>query len=270
MNPRRFFLFGLALGLILAAAAVAGPVQAAERRVAVLYFENTGNPELEMLKLGLAEMLISDLTGQPGLEVIERGRINDLLGELDLQKSDKVDQSTAVEMGRLLGVQRIVIGSYFELMGQFQLMGRVIEVETGVIVGADQHNGAVADFMTLEDRLAAGLLPFLSDESGDGGGKGTKATGGGRVRGEGGGDATASTEPEPTPAESADAGDGTAVESVEPAANADPLGAALAFSEGLDYLDRKDIRKAREALERAVDLDPSLDAARDELSKINI
>lgn len=258
----------LALSLALLTTALASDLQAAERRVAVLYFENTGNPELEMLKLGLAEMLIGDLTGQAGIEVLERGRINDLLGELELQKTDKVDQSTAVQMGKLLGVERIVLGSYFELMGQFQLMGRVVDVETGQILGADQQSGAVADFMALEDRLAAGLLPFLADGSktgsNDGGSGGTAVTSGERVRGEAGagGEATPATAAEPTPEPKPD--EGTAV------ASADPLGAAMAFSEGLDYLDRKDIDRAREALRRAVELDPSLEAAQQELANISI
>lgn len=267
---RRCLLTGLALALL--ATAVAAPLHAADRRVAVLYFENSGNPELEMLKLGLAEMLISDLTGQAGIEVIERGRINDLLGELDLQKTDKVDQSKAVEMGKLLGVERIVIGSYFELMGQFQLMGRVIEVETGVIVGADQQSGAVADFMTLEDRLALGLMPFLADGAAPK--TGARKSGvepargsGGRVRGDSDGSSgveTVEAVPEPAPVPSSSGSGGAAV------ASADPLGAALAFSEGLDYLDRKDIDRARESLRRAVELDPTLEAARDELSQIDI
>jgi hypothetical protein len=161
----------------------------------------------------------------------------------------------------------VVLGSYFELMGQFQLMGRVIEVETGKILGADQQNGAVADFMVLEDRLAEGLVPYLAD--GGGGKTGAtdpvdkpKVTSGGRVRGEGSDEpveSVAVAEPEPVSARG-----GAAV------ASADPLGAALAFSEGLDYLDRKDIERARDALNRAVELDPTLDAARDELARINI
>ncbi len=248
--------------LLLAAAASPALAGTGDRRVAVLYFENAGNPELEMLKLGLSEMLISDLTGAKGVEVIERGRINEILGELDLQKTDKVDQSTAVQVGKLLGVERIVIGSYFELMGQFQLMGRVVEVETGVIVGASQHNGAVTDFMMLEDQLAAGLLPFLSDAKQEapveiirGGGAKTGSTEG--VGGVGGGAADSESMAE-------------SVEDAAPAPASDPLGAALAFSEGLDYLDRKDLTRARDALRRAVELDPSLEAAQTELAQINI
>lgn len=271
---RRLLLL-LTLALVFAAATPASA--ATSRRIAVLYFENTGNPDLEMLKLGLAEMLISDLAGQPGIEVIERGRLNDILGELDLQKTDKVDQNTAVQLGKLLGVERVVVGSYFELMGQFQLMGRVIEVETGVIVGASQHNGEVADFMTLEDQLATGLMPFLSDvppadddKSGDSGKSGGSGGSGGVRGGSSGSSASSSSSDDGGPVERSGESERMAESMEEPAAPSDPLGAALAFSEGLDYLDRKDLTHARDSLRRAVELDPSLEAARAELAAIDI
>lgn len=292
-----FLLVVLLLGILPAAA----QAEDRPRRVAVLYFENTGNPELEMLKLGLAQMLIQDLTGTPGLEVIERGRINELLGELDLQKSDRVDQSKAVELGKLLGVERVVLGSYFDLLGQFQLMARVVDVETGVIVGASEAQGVVADFGKLEDQIAEGILPHLAPTPAGGGSEGSKergedeandrtsATAAETTRGRTGrkkrrapaggkttrGGAKASST---TPASTEDRGE--SYDKAPPRADggdeagageaSDPLGAALAFSEGLDYLDRKDISRARDALRRAVELDPGLDDARSELARLDL
>ena len=55
-----------------------------------------------------------------------------------------------------------------------------------------------------------------------------------------------------------------------PAAPADPMGAAIAFSEGLDFLDRKDLTRARKRFERAVELDPTLDDAKTELASLSI
>jgi len=266
MRVRLTLLFLLGL---LAGAPAAAQADGGARRVAVLYFENTGNPELEMLKIGLAQMLIQDLAGAPGVDVVERTAINQLLGELDLQKSARVDPEKAVELGKLLGVERMVLGSYFELMGQFQMMARVVDVETGVIVGASEASGVVADFGKLEDKIAAELLPHLArtpaaTEQGATLEKetvrkesGTAPLRGGKKRAKV--EATGSSSQPPPAAE--DFGEGGADSS-------NPLEAALAFSEGLDYLDRKDIPRAREALRRAVDLDPSLDAARDELSRL--
>ena len=44
-------------------------------------------------------------------EVVERSRLNDVLREQDLQASGAVDENQAVEIGRLLGIDAIVLGS---------------------------------------------------------------------------------------------------------------------------------------------------------------
>ncbi len=157
---RRLLLPLLAL-LLLAAPLL--PLRAAESgvRVAVLYFENEGNPELDMLRLGLSQMMITKLAGQPGLTVMERGRINEVLGELDLQKNSAVDPETAVKLGELLGVDRLVMGGYLEVAGQFVLTGRVVDVQTGEVVGGSLHDGEVSDFVPMLSALSAELLPVL-------------------------------------------------------------------------------------------------------------
>ena len=100
---------------------VARPASAADSRVAVLYFENQGNPELEPLKVGLAQMLISDLTGTPGVAMVERTQLQAILNELELGHSGKVDPETAARVGKLLGAEYMVLGTYFEMMGTLRL-----------------------------------------------------------------------------------------------------------------------------------------------------
>jgi TolB-like protein len=227
---------------------------AGPRRVAVLYFDNAGNPELAMLRLGLAQMMISDLSGAQGIVVVERQRLNEVLAELELQTSAKVNPETAGQVGRILGAERLVLGSYFEFMGTLRVDARVVEVETGRVLHSGGVDGKKEEFLRLEDRLVAELMPHLGAEP-------KKATPApeaaptpadpGPVRGGGPGGTGASSPTSSTP---------------EPAT--DPLAAALAFSKGLDLLDRKDIVHAREALEQALALDPGLDDARLELSRI--
>lgn len=248
--------------LLVAALLLALPAQAASPRVAVLYFDNVGNPELDMLRLGLAEMMIVDLSNRPDLAVVERNRINQVLGELDLQRTDKMDPSKAVEIGKLLGAERMVLGSYFELLGTLTVTASVVEVETGQSIGGHKVQGQVAEFSGLLEQVTGGVTPALvqgrdwlqatpTPEP-------TKTGASDRVRGGGsdGGGAMAESAPAPEPDDAAPAGD--------------PLGAALAFSEGLDFLDRKDLKRARDALQRAVTMDPGLDLAREELAKIKI
>ncbi len=257
----------LALVLLWATPAFASP------RVAVLYFNNTdtSSTKLDMLRLGLAEMMITDLSNNPELTVVERSRLNEILAELELQKTDTVDPGKAVEIGKLLGAERMVLGTYFEFLGKLTLIANVVEVETGTTIGGHKVQGETAEFTALLDEVTGRITPVLAL---------------GKVAPE--------TRPQPKPRSAppspapkkkegrvrggadrdavADAGD--VAESVEeeaaPAAPADSLGAAMAFSEGLDYLDRKDLKRARDAMRRAVDMDPSLDVAKAELAKIEI
>ncbi len=256
----------LALVLLWATPAFATP------RVAVLYFNNTdtSSTKLDMLRLGLAEMMITDLSNNPDLTVVERSRLNEILAELELQKTDAVDPGKAVEIGKLLGAERMVLGTYFEFLGKLTLIANVVEVETGTTIGGHKVQGETAEFTALLDEVTGRITPVLAlgkaapkpqpkPRSAPPSPAPSKKEG--RVRGSGGGDAVA------------DAGDDR-IESVEEeavqAAPADSLGAAMAFSEGLDYLDRKDLKRARDAMRRAVDMDPSLDVAKAELAKIEI
>lgn len=283
----------LLLSLLVAAPSVA---RAEPVKLAVMYFENSGNPELEMLRLGLAQMLITDLSGTGEYEVVERTRLNELLGELELQKTDTVDQSTAVQAGKVVGAHYMVLGGYFELMGTFRVDARLVDVATGRVVSVGA-NGTTAGFMDVQKELVGALEGAIaeaekrriesggaprtkpkgtwSEDSGDAGDSSGAKTGTTRTRGEAGG-AGDGVADGAVAAEPVEVGEGVAVgvgESVTEevaAAPKDPLGAAMAFSEGLDLLDRKDLARAREHFERALELDPGLDDARSELASLSI
>jgi TolB-like protein len=237
----------LALGL------GAAPASAASTRLAVLYFENQGNPELEMLKLGLAQMLITDLAPEPGLEVVERTRLNDILGELDLQKTATVDPQSAVRIGKILGVQYLVQGYYlyFKPVDSLIIGAQLVSVETGAVVSGFRTQGKQSEFLGLEAKLVAGLLPGIRKAAGietpkgvepapeEGSSKKKKRPT--KVRSGGGaGPASRAESTTDSVADQDDEGaaDGEAMAALGPV---DSLGAALAFSEGLDALDRRDI-----------------------------
>ncbi len=243
-------------------AALAGP-----NTVAILYFDNQGNDDLEPLKVGLAQMLITDLKPTEGLTVVERAQIQAILDELELGHSGKVSPDTAAKVGRLLGAEYMVMGSYFELMGTLRIDARLVKVETSEILGADGVNGGVTDFMQMEKDLAGKLQGHLAKASGGATTvpAATKPKKSERTRGNDGGADAGSTTPANT--ETARAG------SAEPAVIApDPeaLDAAVAFSEGLIALDKKDVGTAREAFEKAVQANPNMDVAKAELAALDL
>lgn len=154
----RFFCLFLALLALPAAAATDKPT------VAVLYFGYGGKtPEMEVLRKGLAQMLISDLSGYGTVRLVERERLQEILEELDLPQSTRFDAATVAQVGKLLGAQYLVMGDYFDLMNSLRVDARVIEVKTGQILRALGARGSADEFFTLEQKLSKDLNQALEE-----------------------------------------------------------------------------------------------------------
>ncbi len=213
--------------LLLVGQALAGPGS-----VAVLYFQNQGNPELEPLKVGLSQMMTTDLVGAGGAKVVERVQLQSVLDELKLGHSAVVDKDTSAKVGKLLGAEYLVLGSYFSLGGTLRVDARLVRVETGEIVHAFGQNGAVGDLFDLERRVAASFRDRLGQ----------------LVPG-----AVAALP-----------------ERLAAAVGAKPLDAVMALSEGLIALDNHELPRARESFERALLADPRLDEAQAQLASLKL
>lgn len=173
-SHRRLALWTVALGALAfapgpahAARPSAGPEPAPPASegptVAVLYFDYSGEDDsLAVLRKGLTQMLVSDLTALGGLRVVERERLEEVLAELELSKSRKIDPATAARLGKLLGARYLVMGSYFELLGTLRADARVVEVETGRIVGSFGGHGKPGEFLEVEQKLGRSLGEALT------------------------------------------------------------------------------------------------------------
>jgi TolB-like protein len=140
------------------------PVAAAPERptVAVLYFDYSGkDAELGVLRKGLAQMLISDLSAIDGVRLVERDRLEEILAELKLGQSGKIDPASAAKVGKLLGARYMVLGGYFDLMETLRADARVVEVETGKVVQSIGASGKPQDFLGVEQKLSVELAKIL-------------------------------------------------------------------------------------------------------------
>lgn len=81
--------------------------------IAVLPLSVTGpaGPQYEPLGRGLAELMIADFAKVEGVTLLERARIQAVLDEIALGRSNQIDRPTAARSGRLLQAGRIVTGS---------------------------------------------------------------------------------------------------------------------------------------------------------------
>jgi TolB-like protein len=131
--------------------------------VAVLYFDYDGaEEELFTLRKGFAQMIGADLVSVETIGVVERDRLQELLSELELQRSRHFDPGTAVKIGKLLGAQYMVFGLYFQLGGVLQASARVVDTSTGVNVYALNAMGPPGDFLTVQQKLSGGMAHFFA------------------------------------------------------------------------------------------------------------
>lgn len=161
VTPARALL-ALALLLLLQLTALTASAQK-PRTIAIAYFDNnSGSAELEPLRKGLADMLITDLAHLEKLQIVERERLNQVLGELKLSKSKFIDPKTAQKLGKGLAAELIMTGS-FALSGDVMRVDvRVIEVQSAKVAASEKVEGKKQDFFAIEKDLVDVLVKTLN------------------------------------------------------------------------------------------------------------
>ena len=136
-----------------------------DNTVAVAPFRNMGtNESLDPLQKGLAEMMITDLSKVPSLTVLERVRMQEMMKEIGLAQTGAVDVSTAPRLGKLLGANRIVNGTFTDLPEeQLRLDISVSESKTAGIE-ATEAAGPLAGLFRLQKELTFGIVDEMGIE----------------------------------------------------------------------------------------------------------
>ncbi|MEO5987365.1 MAG: protein kinase [Candidatus Eisenbacteria bacterium] len=121
----------------------------ADRSVAVLEFENlTGDPSLDWMKRGVAELLSSALVQSPELDVFDAQRLGDLAATAS--SGSKPAPLTYTFLARH-GIRRAIAGSILRSGGELRIQGRIVDTGDGHPV----HSYAV------ESKADSGLFPLV-------------------------------------------------------------------------------------------------------------
>jgi TolB-like protein len=155
----------VALGL----AAATAPQEQERSVVAVVRFDNnTGDQRYDHLGRAMSSMMISDLSVIDRIQLVERERIEEVMSELDLQYSGRVDPETAQSLGLIVGAQYMVFGSFVTVDPEMRLDTRVTRTETTEIVTTADVRGEGQSLFDLQqalaDTLIAGLELVLTEE----------------------------------------------------------------------------------------------------------
>lgn len=133
--------------------------------VAVLYFENnTGNPQLDWLRTGLTDMLVTDLSQSPDVEVLGTDRLVQILTAMHRQDDRVVSFDTVQELAKRASVSSVILGSYVKAGDTIRINLKLQEATTGRILTTERVEAAGESnlFPTVDDltrRLKAKFAP---------------------------------------------------------------------------------------------------------------
>lgn len=150
------------LPAFLLAATLAASAPPTKPVVTVLYFDNnTGHADLDVLRKGLADMIITDLVAWDGVSVVEREKLESLFGELKLQKTKHFDPATAAKVGKLIGARYLLTGAIGTSGEELRLDARLIEADRSKVVATASARGPRDKVFDLEQRLVEQLAASI-------------------------------------------------------------------------------------------------------------
>jgi len=151
------------------AAEVQTPV---EFTITVLDFENHAkDPAFDGFRLGLRDMLVTDLAQVGGLRITERARLNEVLEEHKLAKGDFIDPNSANPTGKGLATQVLLTGGFLISGDDVRVDLRMVSVATGAVLLADSVIAKKGEFASvpraMTEKIVVGLnLPLSEQERG--------------------------------------------------------------------------------------------------------
>jgi hypothetical protein len=118
---------------------------------------------LTPLAFALADLVTTDLARSGQVRVVERSRLGEVLRELELSGSGRVDSTTAPRVGRLVSAERLVFGSVQSMPDgrTLRLGARVGDVERSTLSRAIDASAPLAEILAAEKALVLRLFESL-------------------------------------------------------------------------------------------------------------
>lgn len=121
---------------------------------------NGTDSTLVPLAFALADLVATDLSRSARVRIVERARLGEVLRELDLSASGRVDSASAPRVGRLVSAERLIFGSV-EPMGDgrnIRIGARIGDVVNGSVTTAVDARAPLAEIFAAEKALVLRLF----------------------------------------------------------------------------------------------------------------
>ena len=152
---------------LLATQIVSRSVAADRTTIAIASFPHVDDTCSELSNF-LVDELVLNLFSLPGnqLSIIERSQLDRIFSELELSLSGAVDANTTKELGRVHGVETLLVGTLTNLGDDLRVNARLIDTETAQVYSAAAVNiPRTSTFEELMQRPAAGGCTMAASQS---------------------------------------------------------------------------------------------------------
>ncbi|HZS62746.1 MAG TPA: CsgG/HfaB family protein [Gemmatimonadaceae bacterium] len=160
-------MFRYAFATLTALSALAGvaTAQAPDSRptVAVMNFDNGAmgkqqHEDFDAFTSGISQMLVTELAADQQIRVVEREQLQHLMEEQNIDPK-RVDPSTAVRLGKLLGAHHMIFGGFVsDPSGRMILTSRSVNVETSQVEYVAHVQGDAKNVLALVTQLADTMI----------------------------------------------------------------------------------------------------------------
>ena len=149
MTVKKLIWLWLAFILCVAAGNTATAIAQAAGAVAIWDLEDLTPVPSAAADMGeiLSAAVIETFKESGNYTVVERQRLLLVLEELNLGTTELIAESTRLEIGRLIGAQQMVFGSYIIINDTMRMDLRKVEVETGLILKAISKTASGTDIV---------------------------------------------------------------------------------------------------------------------------
>ena len=135
--------------------------------MAVFYFDNlTGDPQLDWLRTGLTDMLVTNLSQSPGLRVLGTSRLYQLLDETG-HRDDRTMSAPIVEsVARKAQATTALVGSFVRAGSQIRIQATLQDPKSGEVIASERVEGdAESGLFALVDELTGRVRKRLETTS---------------------------------------------------------------------------------------------------------
>jgi len=110
----------------------------------------------------ISSMLVTEFSGREGMRIVERQQLMDLIREQDLALSGRVDDDMAIEVGRMLGVQYVLLGQAMSIVDNLRIDIRAVDVETSEVIAVMKKSDETIQLLNVVVELADEFSEALS------------------------------------------------------------------------------------------------------------